>query len=286
MRDIEFLKGHGTENDFVLLPDLDGTLEVTAAHVRALCDRNRGLGADGVLRVVKGAAVLDNEAEDVRHRLADVDPDGWFMDYRNADGSIAEMCGNGLRLFAAYLVDAGLAEPGEFVVGTRSGPRPVRTHDDGSVTLHMGPARVFGRSQAIVSGEAYPGVAIDVGNPHLACLIDSDPADLDLTVPPGHDPVLFPHGVNVELFRRKGPDAIQMRVHERGVGETRSCGTGTVAAVASLLHLLDEPTGASYVDVLGGRVRVEITEDGSTLTGPAVLVARGQLDRRWWESAS
>ncbi|MBE1471161.1 diaminopimelate epimerase [Kibdelosporangium phytohabitans] len=286
MRDIEFLKGHGTENDFVVLPDLDGTLDLTAARVRALCDRNRGLGADGVLRVVKGSVVLDTETEDARRRLADVDPDGWFMDYRNADGSIAEMCGNGLRLFAAYLVDAGLAEAGEFVVGTRSGPKPVRTHEDGSVTLHMGPARVFGRSQATVSGEAYPGVAIDVGNPHLACLIDGDPTDLDLTVPPGHDPVLFPHGVNVELFRRKGPDAIQMRVHERGVGETRSCGTGTVAAVAALLHLVDEPTGTSYVDVLGGRVRVEITEDGSTLTGPAVLVARGQLDRRWWESAS
>ncbi|ALG14779.1 diaminopimelate epimerase [Kibdelosporangium phytohabitans] len=283
---MEFLKGHGTENDFVVLPDLDGTLDLTAARVRALCDRNRGLGADGVLRVVKGSVVLDTETEDARRRLADVDPDGWFMDYRNADGSIAEMCGNGLRLFAAYLVDAGLAEAGEFVVGTRSGPKPVRTHEDGSVTLHMGPARVFGRSQATVSGEAYPGVAIDVGNPHLACLIDGDPTDLDLTVPPGHDPVLFPHGVNVELFRRKGPDAIQMRVHERGVGETRSCGTGTVAAVAALLHLVDEPTGTSYVDVLGGRVRVEITEDGSTLTGPAVLVARGQLDRRWWESAS
>ncbi|WP_143230872.1 diaminopimelate epimerase [Actinosynnema sp. ALI-1.44] len=278
MRDIEFLKGHGTENDFVVLPDLDGTLDLTAARVRALCDRNRGIGADGVLRVVKGAAV--------ENAPSDVDPEGWFMDYRNADGSIAEMCGNGLRLFAAYLVDAGLVDAGDFVVGTRSGAKPVRTHEDGSVTLHMGPARVFGRSQATVSGEAYPGVAIDVGNPHLACLIDSDPADLDLTVPPGHDPVLFPHGVNVELFRRKGPDAIQMRVHERGVGETRSCGTGTVAAVAALLHMVNEPTGASYVDVLGGRVRVEITEDGSTLTGPAVLVARGQLDPRWWDSAS
>ncbi|MBP2331002.1 diaminopimelate epimerase [Kibdelosporangium banguiense] len=278
MRDIEFVKGHGTENDFVVLPDVDAQLDLTAARVRALCDRNRGLGADGVLRVVRGSAVEDAPS--------DVDPDGWFMDYRNADGSTAEMCGNGLRLFAAYLVDVGLVDGPEFVVGTRAGARPVRTHEDGSVTIQMGPARIFGRSQATVSGSAFPGVAVDVGNPHLACLIDGDPADLDLTVPPGRDPVLFPHGVNVEFFRRKGPDAIQMRVHERGVGETRACGTGTVAAVAALLHLENEPSGSSYVDILGGRVRVEITEDGSTLTGPTAQVARGNLDRKWWESAS
>ncbi|MET0135351.1 MAG: diaminopimelate epimerase [Kibdelosporangium sp.] len=276
MEGIDFVKGHGTENDFVVLPDLDGTLELTPARVRALCDRNRGLGADGVLRVVRGSAVAAAPS--------DVDPDGWFMDYRNADGSIAEMCGNGVRVFVAYLVEAGLAEGDEFVVGTRSGPRPVRAHQDGSVTVQMGPARVFGRSSAAVSGSAFPGIAVDVGNPHLACQIEGDPADLDLAVPPGHDPVLFPHGVNVEFFRRKGPDAIQMRVHERGVGETRSCGTGTVGAVAAMLHLSGEGTGSSYVDVLGGRVRVEITENGSTLTGPAVLVASGKLDPRWWSA--
>jgi diaminopimelate epimerase len=273
---IDFVKGHGTENDFVVLPDLDGKLELTAARVRALCDRNRGLGADGVLRVVRGSAVDDAPS--------DVDPDGWFMDYRNADGSIAEMCGNGVRLFVAYLVDAGLADRTEFVVGTRCGPRPVRMREDGSVTVHMGPARVFGRSSVAVGGMAFAGVAVDVGNPHLACLIESDLSEIDLTVPPGHDPVLFPRGVNVEFSRRLGPDVIQMRVHERGVGETRSCGTGTVAAVAAMLHLTGEDTGCSYVDVAGGRVKVEITEDASTLTGPAVLVARGQLDPRWWSA--
>jgi diaminopimelate epimerase len=273
---IDFVKGHGTENDFVVLPDLDGTLDLTAARVRALCDRSRGLGADGVLRVVRGDAIEDAPS--------DVDPSGWFMDYRNADGSIAEMCGNGVRLFVAYLVEAGLVDRDEFVIGTRSGPRPVKAHADGSVTVHMGPARIFGRSSAAVSGSAFPGVAVDVGNPHLACQIDHEPGELDLTVPPGHDPVLFPHGVNVEFFRRKGPDAVQMRVHERGVGETRSCGTGTVAAVAAMLHLSGEGIGSSYVDVQGGRVKVEITDDGSTLTGPAVLVARGKLDPHWWSA--
>jgi diaminopimelate epimerase len=275
---IEFVKGHGTENDFVVLPDPDGALDLTGARVRALCDRNRGLGADGVLRVVRASRLGDAPS--------DVDPDGWFMDYRNADGSIAEMCGNGVRLFAAYLVEAGLAERGEFVVGSRSGPRPVRVHEDGSVTVGMGPARVFGRSSATIGGTAFEGVAVDVGNPHLACLIDVDPAELDLTVPPGHDPVLFPHGVNVEFVRRIDAGAVRMRVHERGVGETRSCGTGTVAAVAAALHLTGDRTGTATVDVPGGQVRVTIEDNGSTLTGPAVLVARGRLDQSWWESVS
>ncbi|TCO52633.1 diaminopimelate epimerase [Actinocrispum wychmicini] len=280
MQGIDFVKGHGTENDFVVLPDPDGKLDLTPARVRALCDRNRGLGADGVLRVVRAGLV-----EDVP---SDVDPDGWFMDYRNADGSVAEMCGNGVRVFAAYLREAGLAEA-EFVVGTRSGPRPVVAHEDGHVTVHMGPVRIFGESTATVGGREFAGVAVDVGNPHLACLIEDDPSELDLTaldltVPPGHDSVFFPHGVNVEFARKLAPDAIQMRVHERGVGETRSCGTGTVAAVAAMLHLAGKRTGESTVDIPGGRVRVGITEDGSTLTGPAVLVARGRLDPVWWSA--
>ena len=275
MQGINFVKGHGTENDFVVLPDPDGKLDLTAERVRALCDRRRGLGADGVLRVVRAGLVPDTPS--------DVDPEGWFMDYRNADGSIAEMCGNGVRVFVAYLREAGLAEA-EFVVGTRAGARPVVAHEDGHVTVHMGPARIFGRSTATIAGEAYEGIAVDVGNPHLACLIDTDPGTLDLTVPPGHDPVLFPHGVNVEFSRKSAPDAIQMRVHERGVGETQSCGTGTVAAAAAMLHLTGSGTGVSTVDVPGGRVRVEVTADGSTLTGPAVLVARGQLDPVWWSA--
>jgi diaminopimelate epimerase len=272
---IDFVKGHGTENDFVVLPDPDGKLDLTPERVRALCDRRRGLGADGVLRVVRASALEDAPS--------DVDSDGWFMDYRNADGSVAEMCGNGVRVFVAYLREAGMAGP-EFVVGTRSGPRPVQAHEDGTVTVHMGPARVFGRSAATIGGSAFAGVAVDVGNPHLACVIENDPAELDLTVPPGHDPVLFPHGVNVEFSRRLAKDAIQMRVHERGVGETRSCGTGTVAAVAGMLHMSGEGTGVCTVDIPGGQVRVEITADGSTLSGPAVLVARGRLDPVWWSA--
>jgi diaminopimelate epimerase len=267
---VEFVKGHGTENDFVVLPDPAGALDLTEARVRALCDRRRGVGADGVLRVVR--------AEDDRST--------WFMDYRNADGSIAEMCGNGVRVFVRYLVDAGLVDSTEFVVRTRAGDRAVVARPDGDVTVGMGQVRVFGTSVADLGGGSFPGVAVDVGNPHLACVTGVDVGGLDLAVAPGHDRALFPHGVNVEFVNVTGANALRMRVHERGVGETRSCGTGTVAAVASWLHGRGVATGTATVDVPGGRVTVAIGEEGGTLTGPAVLVARGELDETWWNSWS
>nr|WP_158840302.1 diaminopimelate epimerase [Saccharothrix deserti] len=263
---VEFLKGHGTENDFVVLPDPEGLLDLTESRVRALCDRQRGLGADGVLRVVR----------------PDFGP--WFMDYRNADGSIAEMCGNGVRVFVRYLVEAELMPLGEFTIGTRAGERHVVAHQDGTVTVDMGRAMVTGTGTATVGGSAFGGVAVDVGNPHLACVTEVPVAELDLHVPPGHDPVQFPHGVNVEFVNVLGDGALRMRVHERGVGETRSCGTGTVAAVASWLYGTGQRTGKATVDVLGGQVSVVIEEETSTLTGPAVLVARGELDQAWWDA--
>ncbi|MPZ64941.1 MAG: diaminopimelate epimerase [Pseudonocardiaceae bacterium] len=271
---IEFVKGHGTENDFVLLPDPAGELELTQSRVRALCDRHRGLGADGVLRAVRGTHVTDAPAG--------TSPDEWFMDYRNADGTIAEMCGNGVRVFARYLVEAGLVAGSEFRIGSRSGPRSVRVHDGGSVTVGMGAVRVGAQSTVSVEGQAFDGITVDVGNPHLACVNDLPVEQLDLTVPPGHDPMAFPHGVNVEFVNLLAPGAVRMRVHERGVGETRSCGTGTVAAVAAALQANGQRTGTLDVEVPGGRVRVAVTADGSTLTGPAVLVARGRLDAAWW----
>ncbi|MEV4054313.1 diaminopimelate epimerase [Amycolatopsis sp. NPDC049688] len=273
MGGIEFLKGHGTQNDFVLLPDPAGRLELTGARVAALCDRRRGLGADGVLRVVRAAALDAPSAGE------------WFMDYRNADGSIAEMCGNGVRVFARYLVDAGLAAEGEFVVGTRAGDRPVVVHPDRSVTVHMGPATITGTSVTVVAGRPFSGVAVDVGNPHLVSLLDDDVADLDLREQPDFDHDVFPHGVNLEFVNRLGEGALRMRVHERGVGETRACGTGTVAAVAAAFHLAGTDTGASTVDIPGGRVEVTVSRGASTLSGPAEIVARGELDEAWWAAA-
>ncbi len=295
MSDIEFSKGHGTQNDFVVLPDLEVRLDLTVDRVAALCDRQRGLGADGVLRVAKAGALL---AAGVLEALPEgVGADDWFMDYRNGDGSIAEMCGNGVRVFAHYLNATRLEQRTEYVVGSRAGARPVVVHEagptDGEVTVDMGVVRELGPSTATLAGWALAGIGIDVGNPHLACVDDSMTVDalakLDLSVSPGFDPDLFPHGVNVEILTALDADnAVDMRVYERGVGETRSCGTGTVAAAAAALTAagvsIGTESGEVTVRVPGGQVRVGIAEARAWLRGPSVLLASGTLSQSWWDA--
>ena len=282
-----FAKGHGTQNDFVLLPDPDGRLSLTPAAVAALCDRRRGLGADGVLRVTKaGAAGLERLPEGVA-------AGDWYMDYRNADGSIAQMCGNGVRVFAHYLRASGLESRDEFVVGSLAGPRPVVLHqwDDttADVTVDMGKANQLGTGEAIVGGRPFAGLAIDVGNPHLACvdadLTVDDLAVLDVAAPVSFDRTQFPEGVNVEVLTAPHGGAVSMRVHERGVGETRSCGTGTVAAAVAALAYEGATTGKLRVRIPGGEVTVTVTDASSYLRGPSVLVAQGELSEDWWRLA-
>lgn len=294
MPDIEFTKGHGTQNDFVVLPDQEADLALTAARVGALCDRRRGLGADGVLRVARAGALL---AAGVLTEIPEgIGADDWFMDYRNADGSIAEMCGNGVRVFAHYLNVSGLETRDSFVVGSRAGARPVTVHAGnsviGDVTVGMGPVRELGASTATLAGWALPGIGIDVGNPHLACVDPGMSADalgkLDLTVAPGFDPDLFPHGVNVEIVTALDADgSVDMRVYERGVGETRSCGTGTVAAAAAALAAdgfrIAADTGRVTVRVPGGELTVGLERGSAWLRGPSVLVAAGRLAGSWWD---
>lgn len=265
---MRFVKGHGTENDFVILPDADARLDLSAGQVAALCDRRAGIGADGILRVVRAklcpeAAGQAGEAE-------------WFMDYRNADGSIAEMCGNGVRVFARYLVDAGLAAPGEFAVATRGGLKRVRLGATGDVTVEMGRPRVLGESRAVVDGRECRGLNVNMGNPHLACVVDEPVAGFDLAREPEFDRGVYPEGVNVEIFNPVGDHAVSMRVHERGAGETRSCGTGAVATAVAAAHAAGETTGTWQVRVLGGTVTVTLDEETSYLAGPAVLVASGE----------
>ncbi|MFF3006605.1 diaminopimelate epimerase [Kitasatospora sp. NPDC057940] len=287
---VPFFKGHGTQNDFVIVPDPDGVLEIGPAAVAALCDRRAGIGGDGLLRVVRSAA--DPVAADQADRAE------WFMDYRNSDGSIAEMCGNGVRVFARYLVEAGLAEPGEFAVATRAGVRTVRVAEDagdgtpGEVTVDMGRARLPGPDgvEVAVGARRWPALNVNMGNPHAVAFVDSldhagDLLSAPLTSPEG----AYPEGVNVEFVVDVGPRHVAMRVYERGSGETRSCGTGTCAvAVAAIRRDGVDPavTGepATYtVDVPGGRLVITEHPDGRIeKTGPAVIVAAGEIDARWW----
>src|SRR5215831_11816790 len=204
------------------------------------------------------------------------------MDYRNADGSVAEMCGNGIRVFARYLVRHGLAEGPEFTVATRSGPRLVRMCTGGGVTVDMGAVAVLGPGSAVIAGQAYPGLRVLVGNPHLACVVDGPLSSFDLSHAPGLDPGQFPEGGNVELVQVTGTASVAMRVHERGSGETRSCGTGAVAAVAAAAASANGDGGNTWqVTVPGGRLDVTLEAGGAWLTGPAVIVAEGELDPSW-----
>jgi diaminopimelate epimerase len=203
------------------------------------------------------------------------------MDYRNSDGSPAEMCGNGLRVFARYLAGHGLASGPVFTVATRCGNRRVRLHDDGSVTAEMGAVSVLGPGRAVVDGVTCDGLRISVGNPHLACLVDAPLDGFDLAGPPRLDPAQFPEGGNVELVRVTGPGEAQMRVHERGSGETRSCGTGAVAAAAAAAAAAGQHHATWQVSLPGGQLTVTLEPATAWLTGPAVIVAEGELTDTW-----
>ncbi|WP_320064591.1 diaminopimelate epimerase [Micromonospora sp. RTGN7] len=275
---MEFTKGHGTGNDFVILPDPDGALELTPELVAALCDRRRGLGADGVLRVVRAAKHPEGAGQ-----AGDAE---WFMDYWNSDGSFAEMCGNGARVFVRYLVETGLATPtgGALPVATRSGLVRARVSGD-VIDVEMRRPRLYGMATATLGGLTLPGVAVDVGNPHLVCALPGglNLSGLDLTRAPEFDSAIFPAGANVEFTAPGAPvdgtdGHVLMRVYERGSAETLSCGTGACAVAAVVLRDAGRDTGTVTVDVPGGRLTVTVTEDSCWLAGPAVLIAAGILD--------
>ncbi|MGW1870981.1 diaminopimelate epimerase [Streptomyces mauvecolor] len=276
---IAFLKGHGTENDFVIVPDPDNALDLPASAVARLCDRRAGIGGDGLLHVVRSAAhpeakAMAGEAE-------------WFMDYRNGDGSIAEMCGNGVRVFAGYLERAGLVEEGDLAVATRGGVKKVHISKGGEITVSMGRALLPEAGVTVsVDGRSWPARNVNMGNPHaVAFVADLEHAGELRSVPPFSPAEVYPDGVNIEFVVDRGPAHVAMRVHERGAGETRSCGTGACAvAVAAARRDGVDPavtgTPATYtVDLPGGTLVITEYPDGEIeMTGPAVIVAEGVID--------
>lgn len=300
---MRFIKAHGAGNDFVLLPDLEGLLELHPDFVRALCARHHGLGADGVIRLAPPRVGVD----------ADV-----FMDYVNADGSLAEMCGNGVRCVAKYLGDRGLVERAAIRVDTRSGVRRVEVterYDDGRIArvrVDMGPPVETGSAQVDVSPTRVASVrpdlvggavtaehrvvdltTVSMGNPHAVLVVDEvEKAPVASWGPVIEADPAFPEGTNVEFIAPSaagaapddpeagGPTRIDGRVWERGVGETMASGSGAAAmAVAAALRGL---AGRLVTVALpGGEIDVEWTEETLYLTGPAVEVAEGTLDEAW-----
>ncbi|MEU0275882.1 diaminopimelate epimerase [Streptomyces sp. NPDC006307] len=279
---LAFLKGHGTENDFVIVPDPDNAIELSASAVARLCDRRAGIGGDGVLHVVRSAA--HPEARDMAGEAE------WFMDYRNADGSIAEMCGNGVRVFARYLDHAGHITAGEIAIATRGGVKRAHLEKTGDVTISMGRARLPEDGVTVTVGDrSWPARNVNMGNPHAVAFVEDLAHAGDLRSEPPYEPAaVYPDGVNIEFVADRGPRHVAMRVHERGSGETRSCGTGACAvAVAAARRDGADPaetgTPVTYtVDLLGGTLTITEHPDGEIeMTGPAVIVAEGRIDPAW-----
>ena len=277
-----FAKGHGTNNDFVIVQDRHGLVPIGVEDVQYLCDRRGGIGGDGLLRVTKGGSIPG----------WDGDPSVWFMDYRNADGSIAEMCGNGLRVFGRYLLDEDLVEDGSVIeVGTRAGLRTIEPLLDGRLRTALGRVELVDDPVEVtitLPGGMVQGTWLateaNVGNPHAICFLDGGVplTELDLSREPAWTPGRFPEGTHIEFVQPLAERHIAMRVHERGAGETMSCGTGTVAAATAHARRLGLGAGEIRVDVAGGTLVVDLTDvddHGATasLTGPAVIVARGEV---------
>lgn len=289
MAELHFTKGHGTGNDFILFADPDGEINLTPEQVRALCDRHFGIGADGVIRAVRSRSLPEGAAS-----LDEDDAAEWFMDYTNSDGTVSEMCGNGIRVYTQFLVTNGLAEldRGDTLpIGTRGGVRDVQGNasgyqvDMGRWSLDGGEPLVRTRNLKV----ARPGLGINLGNPHVVVTVSSDEelesADLNWI------PMIEPepeHGANVELvvphdpLVKDGVGRIRMRVHERGSGETLSCGTGAVAAALATRHWAGASAPHQWrVEVPGGTLGVRMwpAEDGEhvSLSGPAELVFDGMV---------
>jgi diaminopimelate epimerase len=282
---IEFTKGHGTGNDFVLIADFDGVLDLTEEQIQLICDRHFGIGADGLILVTK------TENSEVAHLLHDEPNAEWFMDYRNADGSKAEMCGNGIRVFARYLTSRGLAsiiDGSTLPVATRAGVKDLTSTSTG-FAVDLGRWGVDSEDFLVKAdgiSVARPGLGLNLGNPHVVvALADQDElAALELNRAPNLEP--SPRkGANVEFvvlddpLIKEGVASISMRVHERGVGETLSCGTGIAAAALAIRHWADNGQNFWRVRVPGGEVGVRIfpTEDGEhvAISGPAELIFSG-----------
>ena len=257
--------GHGTHNDFVILFDPDNQLDISASQVAAMCNRISGIGADGMIRIIKG------------------DDGKWFMDYRNADGSIAEMCGNGIRVMARYLVAKGHQREGIFAIDTRAGIKHLRVPADDDISVNMG--KVYDENEevsATANDRTYEGFNINVGNPHAVVFTDDLSSLGSLEVAPAVEPSSsYPEGVNVEFVELLPSHEAKMRVHERGSGETQSCGTGTCAvALAATMKSGESLPSRWVIYPPGGRLVVDIDgHSNATLTGPAVILEDHDLSK-------
>ncbi|HVL33541.1 MAG TPA: diaminopimelate epimerase [Actinomycetota bacterium] len=280
---MRFVKMHGAGNDFVMIEDLGDALQPNAPFVAAVCDRHFGVGADGLIRITRAS-----DAE-------------FFMDYYNADGEVAEMCGNGIRCLAKYVADRGLSGADEITVGTRAGVKRLQLYRDarGSVDrvrVDMG-APILGRAQIPLSGngdpthesieaggEVFDATCVSMGNPHAVVWVDSIPHERFAALGPAIETSpLFPAKTNVEFTEVLNGHEVRVRVWERGVGETLACGTGACAAGVAA-HLRGFTGRTVAVHLPGGTLDIEWADDDRVfMTGPAEEAFQGELGARFIE---
>ncbi|WP_169170976.1 diaminopimelate epimerase [Bifidobacterium oedipodis] len=288
-------KVHATGNDFVVYLDQTGQWEPTGEEIRLLCDRHFGIGGDGLIRLTKPAFVSD--LSDSQRQEAHDGGAEWFMDYRNADGSLAEMCGNGTRAITLFAQHEGVADVNKpFRLGTRAGVKTLTPHGsmapygDNVFQVDMG-KWIIGEDNAYevtipgTKGSAR-GTFVDMGNPHVVAVVEDafstlpTVEDLDLVVKPVVNPTIETDQ-NVEFVRiddideQTGIGEATMRVNERGCGETLSCGTGLCATGV----VLRSKTGIEHWDITvrGGTLRVDVSQQDVKLTGSATLVGAIEL---------
>lgn len=278
MSHLQLLKGHGTGNDFVILVDDDGRHDLSDDFVSELCDRRFGVGGDGLLRVVRTRFAAEPEIREYADRAE------WFMDYRNADGSIAEMCGNGARVFGHFLASTGRVGGNRFLIMTRAGLKWIESRANGIYAVEMGTAEILDAEVTVTTIQSFSATGVLIPNPHAVVSVQSVSDAGSLMESPTWQPqAVFADGVNIEFVQELAPNSYRMRIFERGVGETMSCGTGAcaVAAVMRRRNQLSLPAEIE-IQVPGGVVVVEEDIAGElTLVGPAEIVAELKLEAEW-----
>jgi diaminopimelate epimerase len=275
---MRFSKYQGIGNDFVMLADPGDDLRLEAGFVRRLCDRRFGIGADGVIRVAPGR-----------------DGGDLAMDYVNSDGSVGEMCGNGIRCLALFALQEGMTASRELRVETLAGLKTVTVKENGLVRVDMG-VPLFAPHEVPVNWEGpdslHTKIELDEGVLEVACLSMGNPHAVLFVEAPSASPVatvgpliethpMFPQKTNVEFVRVDSPERVTMRVWERGSGETLACGTGACAAAVAA-RVLRGAAETVTVRLPGGELQVEWAGSLTThrpvlMTGPAAKSFDGEI---------
>jgi diaminopimelate epimerase len=252
---MEFVKAEGLGNDFIVVSE---PVDLSGEQIALLCERKTGIGADGLLEITPvGDALVE-------------------MRYWNADGSPAEMCGNGLRCVGLIAVESGMVPGPSLVVRSAVGDHPTTVLPGNIVRAFVGEPHAFRTEELNVAGHTVRPIGI--GNPHAVVFVD-DVAEADVAEvgPTIETDAIFPDGANVEFVELSEGNRIKVRVWERGVGETLASGTGSTAAAYAAREVAALGDGVT-VELPGGELLIEFDDAGAWMTGPASIVYRGSVD--------